>query len=354
MWTVFKTRTPFDINALTTFGLSAKPYSTSPIGQFGTGLKYSIAILARLGIPTIIYSDNTKYEFFKEAKNFRGSDVDMIMMRQTRLDGEKFWKNRDKPTDTIDVKLPFTSHLGGHWELWQAFRELESNTRDENGTTFITKDEPSYHRLETQICVFDENFANLAHARGSVFIEPGRKVLFENDNVQIADGNSDVIYYRGVRVLTLPKKSIFTYNLKREMQLTEDRTLANEYAARVFIMQCIRHCTDQDLIQKVITSKEEEWYEGTLDFDVTSGFSEQFASLMLALIRDDSYVMSRIKASHQRYLASISMERPVSYSLTASDWKAIREDLARVENPSKATMSLLGRIDSPHGEDVIF
>lgn len=38
----------FDVSAMLTFGVSAKE-SDNPIGQFGTGFKYAIAIILRLG-----------------------------------------------------------------------------------------------------------------------------------------------------------------------------------------------------------------------------------------------------------------------------------------------------------------
>jgi hypothetical protein len=42
---VFRTPGVLDLRALTTFGMSSKPNSTSPIGIFGTGLKYAVAVM---------------------------------------------------------------------------------------------------------------------------------------------------------------------------------------------------------------------------------------------------------------------------------------------------------------------
>ena len=32
-----------------------------------------------------------------------------------------------------EEQLPFTTELGKNWEVWQAYRELHSNTLDESG-----------------------------------------------------------------------------------------------------------------------------------------------------------------------------------------------------------------------------
>ena len=44
-----------DLRAFTTFGVNSKPNSKNPIGYFGTGLKYAVAVLARHKCPVTVW-----------------------------------------------------------------------------------------------------------------------------------------------------------------------------------------------------------------------------------------------------------------------------------------------------------
>src|SRR5690606_30004119 len=61
--------------------------------------------------------------------------------------------------------------------------------------------------------------------------EPLHKGVF----AEIHPGASHHLFYRGVRALKLTTPSKFTYNLTEQCSLTEDRTLANEFHARMLI-----------------------------------------------------------------------------------------------------------------------
>src|SRR5690606_17354524 len=102
-----------DETAITTIAVNAKT-GNNPIGVFGTGLKYAIAIILRLGGRVTIYRGLKKLEFGIKTKTIRGKEFDIITMNGRQLG--------------------FTTHLGHHWQPWMAYRELWSNARDEEGT----------------------------------------------------------------------------------------------------------------------------------------------------------------------------------------------------------------------------
>ena len=118
-----------DLRAFTTFGINAKPNTNSPIGYFGPGLKYAIAVLVREGLKVTVWIGTEPHEFYCEPSNFRGKDFSLIRMRRQRGVTRK-WMATD---------LPFTTELGKNWKLWMALRELHSNTLDENGLTIRGK-----------------------------------------------------------------------------------------------------------------------------------------------------------------------------------------------------------------------
>ena len=107
---VFQNKGLIDPMAITTFGLNAK-VGDSPIGQFGTGLKYAIAVLLRTGHEITIWRGLEPLRFDVIEHETRGKLFNIV-----RMNGEK---------------LSFMTNLGPKWELWMAFRELFCNAKDE-------------------------------------------------------------------------------------------------------------------------------------------------------------------------------------------------------------------------------
>jgi hypothetical protein len=215
----FRTPGLIPLESFTTFGVNVKPMTTSPFGYFGTGLKYAIAVALRFGCRIVLWRGQTRYEFFVSKQDFRGKDFNFVRMkRQT----QRLLELRR----AFYEKLPFTTELGRNWELWQAFRELETNTRDEGGSTYLLERAPVSHEFypnETLILVEGDRFVDEFLDMGKHFLEGG-KTLREDEDIQIIDRPSKHIYYRGVRIMDLKDEAEFTYNILRHVDLTEDRT----------------------------------------------------------------------------------------------------------------------------------
>lgn len=103
---VFETPGHIDIRAFTLMGVSAKPSTTSSIGYFGTGLKYAVASLVRMGSRPVVWIGRDRYTFFNRPDKFRGVEFDKITMRRDRLG------LRGRNTD-----LPYTTMYGRKWTL---------------------------------------------------------------------------------------------------------------------------------------------------------------------------------------------------------------------------------------------
>lgn len=200
--TYFTNQGMLPVEMITTMGVSVK-VNKSPIGFFGTGLKYAIATILRLGgdikIVTVDKAGNhVELTFEKRSEEIRGENFDVVYMNGERL--------------------PFTTQMGRRWEMWQAYRELHSNCLDENGT--IT-DQDDHLRRDTVITVYGDAFHREYQRRDQLFISGDP--ICETNGLQIFHGESEYVYYRGVRAGELPKKSRFTYNITSHMELTEDR-----------------------------------------------------------------------------------------------------------------------------------
>jgi hypothetical protein len=189
-----------DIRSFTTFGLHAKPNSTNPIGKFGTGLKYSVAALLRLGCTVRVFIGLTEYEFVTVNDKFRGVDVKMCRMRK-RSSILKKWSYE---------ALPFTTDHGKFWEAWQAFRELESNTRDEGGRTFVYDGDMLLEKDKTFIVVDGAPYEEAFNDRDKIFLPNALTVREGDDRMQVFNEPSKHLYWRGVRVFDLEQSAIYT------------------------------------------------------------------------------------------------------------------------------------------------
>lgn len=261
------------ITAVTTFGVNDKPATKSPIGYFGTGLKYAIAVLVREGLAVEFWIGATQYSFIAKTVKFRTKEIEQIFMVRTDWQLGKILKRRQ-------IELPFTTELGKNWKLWQAYRELESNCRDENGESHLldVSDRLIHNSHQTKIIVYGEKFVQEWLNRDKVFLVDGDSEQTTREGIQIIQRPSEYIYYRGLRIMDLERPSKMTYNILSEIQLTEDRTCANEFEVNRRIAEAITQSKDQKLVEEVITATADT-YEGGLQYSyIYTAPSSQFAA----------------------------------------------------------------------------
>lgn len=282
-----------DIRAITTFGLHAKPGTDSPIGKFGTGLKYAIATLLRLGCSVELFIGETEYEFFTKSDNFRGMEYEQVYVRKRKGVLSK-WRS---------VQLPFTTEHGKFWEAWQAFRELHSNTLDEGGTTFSVNGAiPVPVANETRFYISGKVYEEAFLERDKVFLPNGLTKREGDASVQVFNEPSKHLYWRGIRVFDLEKPSVYTYNILDDMELTEDRTLKYVWRAQSILAAFVARSKDQKLINAVVSASPEKHFEGRLDWDYAYvSPSEEFQEVIRKKRGRGGYVAPRALAFYDRY-----------------------------------------------------
>lgn len=264
---IFRTPGTLDMRAFTTMGMSAKPTTDRPIGVFGTGLKYAVAVLVRLGARFEVHTGGHRYWFETAPVDFRGSSFEQIVMRRDAWIGGNWdgtgWKLGRR------VKLPFTTQYGLNWQMWMAFRELYANTLDENGVTFehtrvgADAEAARYRDGNTLIIVEHDDFAQAYRDRADTFLELGtHDKLAKLPGLEVREGSTQRMYYQGLRALDLGKPAMFTYNVTAPQHLTEDRQLGREWAVRSLVADTIAQGDDEDLIRAVVTAKEGTWEHG--------------------------------------------------------------------------------------------
>lgn len=259
---VFRTPGHIPLESFTMVGLNSKPNSGNPIGFFGTGLKYAIAVLLREGCRVTVFVGQVEYIFYTQKEDFRGKEFDFVCMRKRR--GLIRLKQ---------VKLPFTLEYGKTWEIWQAYRELHSNTLDENGHVDVESPETCSTGVNdtTLIVVEGEKFLQAYYDRYKTFLPDGMRIRNSTDAIQVIDKPSSHIYYRGMRVYDFPdeKQSKFTYNFLSWVTLTEDRTAKYPFMLEKEIAEYLSQSDDKSWIQEVVRSSSDFW-EHKLDFRYAS------------------------------------------------------------------------------------
>lgn len=246
-----------DLNTIRIMGVSVKTGDT-PIGYFGTGMKYAIATLLRTGHEVrLTLGDRDKYVFTGRDEIIRGETFKRVYMN--------------------DEALSFTTDLGKNWEVWQAFRELYSNMLDESGAAGTKP-----VKNDTVISVKGAEFTNCYHNRSEIFLDsvPVQTI----DGLEIHPMPSRHVYYRGVRAMTLPKISAMTYNITQQKELTEDRTLKSAWDVQYMVETRLPQVRDANVATVVVRGG--DFWESELDFSNAYSTSKEFMDVARANASD--------------------------------------------------------------------
>lgn len=268
---VFSNAGEIDIAAVTTLGVSVK-LNPGAIGYFGTGLKYSIAVLLREGCEIIIFSGLMEYVFYLKKQRIRGEDFEIVHMAQRKAGHEL----AEHP-----VSLQFTTGFGRNWTLENVYRELHSNMQDERGQVelwpYDTDTVPMKGR--TQIIIRGNAFADVHERRYNFLLSPRRTKLAEtaNGKLQIYAGQSEHVFYRGIAAHKLAKSSRLTYNITGDHPLTEDRTLLHgTYFLDQMIKNWITGEAEEEHVTDAITTDGDVFHEGSMHYSTLGGAGENF------------------------------------------------------------------------------
>lgn len=246
----FRNRSLINLRAVRTFGVSAKDCD-NPIGFFGTGLKYAIAICLRLKCKVTLYRGTERYDFATTDVDVRNSSFRVVTMN-----GEE---------------LGFTTDLGKTWEPWQAFREIYCNTTDEDGSIIEGYADPLPEH--TTIVLTGDAFYSAYLERDQIVLTASPR--WTAPRVHIHDRPSAFGYFRGIRAARLEHPCEMTYNVLSNLDLTEDRTLKNIYQFYSAVRDAVLTSEDETLISRFLQAPSGS-FESRLDLDIWTDPSEVF------------------------------------------------------------------------------
>lgn len=297
---------PIDLNAIAIMGVSVK-VGDNPIGFFGTGLKFSIATLLRSGCKVRLFRAGKIIDFGVEPEMIRGEEFSRITM-----DGEK---------------LGFTTNLGRNWEPWQAFRELYCNCLDEEG---VISDRRPEGEWGTVFEVSGEAIEAAYRAKDEIFLNT--PPIGATAAASIHHGVSRYAFYRGVRAHEHPQRSMFTYNIKHKLELTEDRTVkSGPFYIQYFASLMIPTLDDEQVIESILMAP-----QGTFEYNFDySGFdskpSQAFMDVAYRLRRNVKASLSAIKLWQKHAATGIVFEEMSLDAFEDEMLDKARRLLARVD-----------------------
>ena len=276
-----------DVEAMTTFGVSVKE-TDNPIGFFGTGFKYALAILLRNNHTITVYAGKKEYRFTTVTKHIRNKPFDFIAMN--------------------DTTLGFTTELGKTWEMWQAYREIYCNTKDENGTTSTTPATPNLSN--TVIVVEGSAFYEVHENRHNIILESD--VLYETGNINVHAGATSSIFFKTIKVHdSVNGQYMHSYSFNKDIDLTEDRTLKHDYQWSGGLNRLITNYGSYDLVKAMITAP-----KGYLENKIVVLYntpSETFLKVMDDTPFDDITNMSAIALYNEH---TATAKRPATCELS--------------------------------------
>ena len=276
----FKSNGLIDPLCITTIGVSVKE-SENPIGFFGTGLKYAIAIILRSGGEVTVWRGKEPLKFASAERVIRGKPVQIVTMN--------------------GHEIGFTTDLGKHWKMWQAFREIYCNTVDEGGKATFGMEEPTDDTTTVHVCLqeFAECFANIDQY--ILLTTP----IYNGPLVAFHPGPTSAIFYRSIRVgeRVVNKPFKFAPNLVARVDLTEDRTLKDQWTAHYHIAQAILKCEDEAFLGRWLSASD-EYAEHHIDVDYpsvepSSAFLKVAMDLAGDLSRPCNITVSKVLARHK-------------------------------------------------------
>lgn len=259
---VFSNPGSLDINLVKLLGVSVKE-NDSPIGFFGTGLKYAMATALRLGGAVTIITGGVSYQVHGKGLNLRGKDFTQVFINEEALG--------------------FTTELGKQWEAWMVVRELYSNTLDEKGEVSISSERPEEMQTQdrTVILLHGQAFLDVWALRGQFFIDRDKeRPIMVSPFVEAYEpaAHSHAVFYKGIKIWDSPVAPLYRYNMLGDVTLTEDRTLRYSFHFTEAVEKAIITSRDPKFIHRCLTAPAET-REGKLEFsDQHTGveMSEEF------------------------------------------------------------------------------
>ena len=225
------------------------------IGQFGSGSKFAINLLMRMGLPPVIFCGRKKLEF--EAR------PQVIDDGLTRTEMSRLWFRAGGRWTASQTVI---EHGGRDWQdAWMVLREFWANAMDRSvrqtgdwakaAMDVVAVEEPKGRSGFTTVWIpADDRLLTVYAEMPKRFLHWSRRELLDKRILPKIDGGAGasppVIYRDGVFVRQLSgarRASLFDYNLPGHLLRIDESRNADDYAAISGISACWRTAGADDV-----------------------------------------------------------------------------------------------------------
>ncbi len=191
-----KNKGVLDIRLVALMGGTTKENDLYKIGQFGTGLKYTMAYLFRNNIDFKIFAGENEVKLHLETEVIKDEEFKIIC-----IDGNR---------------TSITTKMGRDWEAWMIVRELYSNALDEGSAEYSISDKALGESETTSFFIeLTPDFLRVYNDWNNYFIV-GRVPMYETESFALHPSNGTLkIYKQGILIFEDEKaKGLFNYDIK--------------------------------------------------------------------------------------------------------------------------------------------
>lgn len=257
------------------------------IGQFGTGLKYSLAFLIRNNISFKIFVGNREVDITSKKEYISDQNFDIIY-----IDGER---------------TSITAQMGYDWNHWMILRELWCNALDEGEAERNILDDD---KIKINECHLDSNkthffieytpdFAKVWQDWTNYFVQDFEPI-FSKDKIAVYAGNGPLkLYKQGVLIFAEKEgKSLFNYDFK-DAEINELRQYTGYKPGD--ISEALTSIDDPKIITYFLEHITNDHYEGQdyFDFSTYRKFNDAWKS-----------TIGSAKLIHEKALDEIKTKNP--------------------------------------------
>jgi hypothetical protein len=240
-------------------GGTTKSNNDYKIGQFGTGLKYTLAFLFRNNLDFKIFVGKKEVQISTEKELICGEVFEIICINGNRTS--------------------ITTKMGEDWAAWMIVRELWCNALDEGGAKRDLVEGELEGEEETTTFYIQEDLQirNVLKDWNKYFIHDA-EVISENENYKLYPaGNRLCIYKQGVLIFEHPEdKGLFSYDIAnasinelRQFQETPSMHIAYALGG-----------ANENAITYLLNNITDDCFEGKMDFDWYRSYGENWKKVI--------------------------------------------------------------------------
>lgn len=237
-------------------GGTTKSNDQYKIGQWGSGLKYTLAWLIKNNLSFHIFIGNEKVEISTETEEIRDEVFEIIC-----IDGKR---------------TSVTTQMGGNaWSEWMIIRELWCNALDEGGESReITTDVSGKEGSTTFYIQASPALMDVWNSWGNFFLHDSEP-MFESTNYRIYPSSGFLsLYKQGVLVYEdKNQKSLFRYDI-RNAEINELREFKG--SVNFEIVKALSSANEKVISYFFENINDDDLYEAKMDYNWYTGFSDEW------------------------------------------------------------------------------